>query len=69
LGQKEDGQALAGHYEMATYGGMKQLAMVLGYPQAATLLEQSLAEEKKADELLSETAENNVNPRALEEMK
>ena len=71
--QRDVGLIFAGqkaeHYEIATYGGMKQLAKVLGYPNAVDLLEKTLIEEKKADELLSSIAENSVNQKALGEME
>lgn len=57
----------AEHYEIAAYGGMVQLAMVLGYDEAAELLLQTLDEEKAADSTLSSIAENSVNEEALNE--
>jgi ferritin-like metal-binding protein YciE len=70
--QRDVGLIFAGqkaeHYEIATYGGMIQLAETLGYADAAELLKQTLAEEKKADELLSDIATNDVNRRALQEV-
>lgn len=55
------------HYEISTYGGLAQLAKTLSHDDVAELLEQTLAEEKEADELLSSIAENNVNYEAAEE--
>ncbi len=55
------------HYEIATYGGLKQLAITLGYSEAAELLEVTLAEEKETDLLLTDIAENNINYQAAEE--
>ena len=55
------------HYEIATYGGLTQLAKTLGLYDAAEILGETLAEEKKTDELLTEIAENNVNYEASEE--
>ena len=55
------------HYEIATYGGLVQLAQTLGYDKASGLLQQTLDEEKEADELLTSIAENNVNYEASEE--
>jgi ferritin-like metal-binding protein YciE len=55
------------HYEIATYGGLAQLANTLGLSEVAALLEATLAEEKASDELLTEIAENNVNYEAAEE--
>lgn len=49
------------HYEIATYGGLVQLAQTLGHDEASGLLQQTLDEEKETDELLTGIAENNVN--------
>jgi len=49
------------HYEIAAYGTLVSFARRLGHNKAATLLEQSLAEEKEADQKLSEVAESSVN--------
>ncbi len=57
------------HYEISTYGGLKQLATTLGLTDVADLLSQTLAEEKEADVLLTEIAENNVNYAAAEEVE
>ncbi|MFN2439651.1 MAG: ferritin-like domain-containing protein, partial [Chitinophagaceae bacterium] len=55
------------HYEIATYGGLKQLAETLGHTEAMELLEETLEEEKETDLLLTEIAENNINYEAAEE--
>ena len=55
------------HYEIATYGGLSQLARTLGLMDVAALLDQTLAEEKAADENLTNIAENNINYEASEE--
>lgn len=47
----------AEHYEIATYGGLVQLARTLGYTDAAELLSITLAEEQKADGLLTRIAD------------
>ena len=52
------------HYEIARYGALKTWAMQLGMKDAVKLIDQSLQEEKKADLLLSELAENTVNQKA-----
>ena len=69
--QRDVGLIFAGqkaeHYEIATYGGLVQLAKNLGYSEAANLMEQTLSEEKQADELLTQIAENNVNYKASRE--
>jgi ferritin-like metal-binding protein YciE len=49
------------HYEIATYGGLAQLAKTLGRTKAAQILEKTLQEEKDTDSLLTKIAENNVN--------
>jgi ferritin-like metal-binding protein YciE len=55
------------HYEIATYGGLAQLAKTLGLDEVKALLGQTLSEEKEADETLTEIAENAVNYEAAEE--
>lgn len=55
------------HYEIATYGTLKTLAGVLGFTEAQGLLEETLAEEKKADQLLTKIAEGSVNESAKNE--
>jgi ferritin-like metal-binding protein YciE len=57
----------AEHYEIATYGGLRQLALTMGYDDIASVLEQTLNEEKETDELLTSIAENNVNYTAANE--
>ena len=49
------------HYEIATYGTLRQFAETLGLNQAVKLLEATLSEEKGADEKLTEVAENTIN--------
>lgn len=41
------------HFEMASYGAVRNWAQVLGYPQHAQLLNQTLQEEGNADKLLT----------------
>lgn len=55
------------HYEIATYGGLYQLAITLGLDEVADLLAQTLIEEKAADQLLTEVAENDINYQAADE--
>ena len=52
------------HYEIARYGTLKALAMQLGMKHAAKLLDETLAEEKKTDELLSKLAATRANAKA-----
>lgn len=54
------------HYEIAAYGCARTFAELLGHAQAARLLEQTLNEEKAADELLSEIAMSGINEEAAE---
>lgn len=56
------------HYEIATYGGLAQLAETLGLTEAAQLLHITLEEEKETDFLLTGIAENHVNYEAAEEV-
>jgi len=52
------------HYEICRYGTLRTWAMQLGMRDAARLLEETLEEEKKTDELLSKLAESAVNQKA-----
>jgi ferritin-like metal-binding protein YciE len=52
------------HYEMSRYGSLKTWAKELGLDRAASLLEETLEEEKSADAKLSTIAEENVNRHA-----
>ncbi|WJD51114.1 MULTISPECIES: YciE/YciF ferroxidase family protein [unclassified Enterobacter] len=45
------------HYEIATYGTLRALAVKLGYKEAARLLGETLEEEKATDEKLTILAE------------
>ncbi len=68
---RDVGLILAGqkveHYEISTYGGLSQLARNLGREDVAELLEQTLEEEKAADQLLTSVAEESVNYAAAQE--
>jgi ferritin-like metal-binding protein YciE len=57
------------HYEISTYGGLAQLARTLGYHEVAEVLDNTLNEEKQADELLTSIAENDINYQAAHEVK
>lgn len=52
------------HYEIATYGTLLAWAKQLGLNKAASLLKETLDEEKKADLTLSDIAEANINVKA-----
>ena len=54
------------HYEMAAYGTLVAWAEAMGHDEAATLLRQTLDEEKAADEKLTEVAESGVNQEAAD---
>ena len=54
------------HYEMAAYGTLVAWARVLGQTEAADLLQQTLDEEKSADEKLSALAEGGINETAAD---
>ena len=53
------------HYEIAAYGSAKAFAQTLGLASAVSLLAQTLAEEKEADQKLTNLAESTVNDSAL----
>ena len=57
----------AEHYEIATYGGLAQIAKTLGLEDIASLLETTLEEEKKADDTLTGLAEDSVTEPASAE--
>ncbi|MDB5022618.1 MAG: hypothetical protein JWP78_373 [Mucilaginibacter sp.] len=57
------------HYEIATYGTLKTMASVLGYNEAAEILNVTLQEERKADDMLTQIAENGINQAAKREKK
>ena len=52
------------HYEISRYGTLAAWAAQLDLPKAVKLLETTLAEEKKTDELRSKLAETSVNRKA-----
>jgi ferritin-like metal-binding protein YciE len=54
------------HYEMAGYGTVRTYAEQLGLRDQAKLLQQTLDEEGKANELLTQIAESAVNAEAEE---
>jgi ferritin-like metal-binding protein YciE len=49
------------HYEIATYGGLVQLAITMQLHDAADLLDKTLMEEEDTDARLTEIAENEIN--------
>jgi ferritin-like metal-binding protein YciE len=56
------------HYEMALYGTASEWAKVMGLNEVQSIFEETLAEEKKADEILN-TAAAKVNKLAFEETR
>jgi ferritin-like metal-binding protein YciE len=54
------------HYEIASYGTMRTWANVLGHREIASILEDTLKEEKETDRKLTGIAESFVNQRAAE---
>lgn len=57
------------HYEIATYGGLVQLAITMDQSEAADLLETTLMEEEQTDQDLTYVAEAFINVGAEEEDK
>ena len=55
------------HYEISSYGGLATLARTLGRDDIAEILEETLAEEKETDELLTKIAESKINYAAATE--
>ena len=56
----------AEHYEMAAYGTLVAWARAMGHEEAADLLQQTLDEEKAADEKLTSIAEAGINSAAAQ---
>jgi ferritin-like metal-binding protein YciE len=52
------------HYEIARYGTLKSWALALGMKDVASLLDLTLQEEIKTDQLLSQLGEGTVNAKA-----
>ena len=52
------------HYEITRYGTLLAWAKQLGLSEAESLIKETLVEEENTDELLSELAEEAVNPAA-----
>jgi ferritin-like metal-binding protein YciE len=57
------GQAVE-HYEISRYGTLKTWASQLGMKDAASLLDETLQEEKKTDALLNKMAQTDLNKQA-----
>lgn len=55
------------HYEIASYGGLVQLALTLNHDKAADLLDRTLAEEEETDQALTGIAEGYINFEASKE--
>jgi ferritin-like metal-binding protein YciE len=54
------------HYEMASYGTLRTYAQLLGNDDVASLLEETLQEEKATDEKLTALAEAGINEAAAQ---
>jgi ferritin-like metal-binding protein YciE len=52
------------HYEIAAYGCLRTYAELLGYSEAAQLLQQNLQEEEAADKKLTQLGESGINQAA-----
>ena len=57
------------HYEMAVYGSLISFAQQLGFREAVPLLQQTLQEEKNADQKLTQLGETRINAGAAQERK
>jgi ferritin-like metal-binding protein YciE len=53
------------HYEIAAYGSVRALAEACGHQEVARLLDETLDEEKEADQKLNQIALSEVNQAAL----
>jgi len=59
----------AEHYEMAAYGTLIAWARVMGHQEIAQMLQETLDEEKAADEKLTSLAEGGINQEAGDAMQ
>jgi ferritin-like metal-binding protein YciE len=55
------------HYEIATYGGLVELALTMRLNRAAELLDKTLKEEEETDSILTDIAETYINVEAEQE--
>jgi len=55
------------HYEIASYGTLCAFAKTLGEDEVISLLQQTLEEEKEADQKLTQIAESSINAEAVQE--
>ncbi len=55
------------HYEIAAYGSLVALANTLGHMEAASIMAETLEEERAADRKLNELAEGGINQDAMQE--
>jgi len=54
------------HYEIAGYGCARTYAKLLGHSEATKLLQETLDEEKRTDEKLTELAVGSINTEAID---
>jgi ferritin-like metal-binding protein YciE len=57
------------HYEIAGYGSVRTFAELLGRDEQAELLQETLDEEKDADDRLTDLAQESINVEAMDEDK
>jgi ferritin-like metal-binding protein YciE len=55
------------HYEMARYGALIAWAKAMGQNDIVSLMEETLAEEKKTDALLNDLANKEINQQAVKQ--
>jgi len=55
------------HYEMARYGALIAWAKTAGQKEVVSLLEETLAEEKKTDTLLNDLSNKEINQQAFQQ--
>jgi ferritin-like metal-binding protein YciE len=54
------------HYEITRYGTLRRWAEMMGMPEAAKLLDETLQEESQTDEELTMLADRSVNEEAMQ---
>ena len=53
------------HYEISGYGSLKTLAQKLGYDEIVSIIDETLSEEKAADQMLNKMALDHIDDDAI----
>jgi ferritin-like metal-binding protein YciE len=56
------------HFEIGSYGSLRSFAELMGHSEIISLLEETLTEEKRADQKLTQIGESEVNRQAVQKL-